>query len=77
MTDSASLACTSAAFYVSDDVICGGGAGQFERLFNDQFEGCEIEVILQITTIDCDVTLSRYQTDSGNGCFFCGQCRSM
>ena len=47
MTDSASLSCTSAAFYVSDDVICGGGAGQFERLFNDQFEGLATDVFLR------------------------------
>ena len=36
MTDSTCLACTSAAFNVSNNVICGGCACQFKWLFNDQ-----------------------------------------
>ena len=63
VTNSSGLTCTAAALDVGNYVISGGGSCQFQRLFNNQFKSSQIEVILQIAAIDCNITLSRYQSE--------------
>ena len=68
MTDGAGLSGSTAALYGSNHVIDSSCAGQFQRLFNDNFKSFQVKVIIKYATIDYDISLSCYQTDSGNGC---------
>ena len=69
MTNGTSLSCVSATAYVYDNVkfisiICSN-----KRLTNDNFQSLKTQILVNVTFVDGDLTCSRYQIYSGNGCF--------
>ena len=54
MTDRASLAGNTAAGYVTLDVETTQSVGQLHGLTNDQFQGLQTKVVVDVTTVDLD-----------------------
>ena len=64
MTDRARLTGHAAAGDSADDVELLAGAGEFEGLTNDQLEGLETEVIVDVSVVDGDLTGACIETNS-------------
>ena len=68
MTDSAGLSGKSAALNGSDDIELALSSGNAERLVNDELQGLEAEVIVDVTTVDDDgAGALLIQADAGDG----------
>ena len=69
VTDSACLAGDTAALSSANDVELAFGAGYGEGLVNDELEGFETEVFVDVSLIDGDHTGAGVNTNAGNGFF--------
>ena len=68
MTDGAGLSGSTAALYGSNHVIDSSCAGQFQRLFNDNFKSFQVKVIIKLHRpfdydIPCPATRRTLATD--------------
>lgn len=69
VADGTGLTGNAAARDGTHDVELAEGVCKVERLADDQFEGLEAEVIVDITTVDGDRTGTGIEPHAGNGLF--------
>ena len=67
MTDSASLTGNTAAGNADDDVVLALQAQQDQRRTDDQLQGLQTEVVVDITIVDGDLTGAGVNANAGNG----------
>ncbi len=67
MADSASLTGNTAAGNADDDVILALQAQQDQRRTDDQLQGLQTEVVVDITIVDGDLTGAGVNANAGNG----------
>ena len=67
VADSASLTGNTAAGNADDDVILALQAQQDQRRTNDQLQGLQTEVVVDITIVDGDLTGAGVNANAGNG----------
>ena len=64
VSDSTSLSCISAAFYVNENVKFALCLCSSKRLTNDYFQCFKTEVLVDISFIDCDFACTRCKVNS-------------
>ena len=69
MTDGASLAGNAAAAYGADNVELTSGVGYFKWLADNNLQGVQAEVIVNISVVDGNFAGARVESYSGNGVF--------
>ena len=67
MADSASLTGNTAAGNADDDVILALEAQQDQRRADDQLQGLQTEVVVDVTVIDGDLASALINANAGNG----------
>ena len=67
MADSASLAGNTATGNADDDVILALEAQQDQRRADDQLQGLQTEVAVDVTVVDGDLTGAGVNANAGNG----------
>ena len=67
MADSASLTGNTAAGNADDDVILALEAQQDQRRADDQRQGLQTEVVVDVTVIDGDLASALINANAGNG----------
>ena len=67
VTDRAGLTGDAAAFDVGDDVIFANSVGNAERLVDNELEGFQAEIIVDVTAVDGDLAGTGIQTNAGDG----------
>ena len=67
MTDRAGLTGDAAALDVGDDVIFADSVGNAERLVDNELEGFQAEIIVDVTAVDGDLAGTGLQTNAGDG----------
>lgn len=65
MTDSARLTCNSAARNCADNVELADSIGKIKRLTNDKLKRFKTEVIVDISSVNGNVTVTRVYSYSG------------
>ena len=66
VTDSACLTGKTAAVYVCDDIELTSSAGNTEGLVNDELEGLETEILVDVLLIDGDNACAGNYANTGN-----------
>ena len=67
VTDRACLTGDAAALNVGNDVILADSIGNAERLVDNELEGFQTEIIVDVTTVDGDLAGTGIQTNAGDG----------
>ena len=67
MADSASLAGNTAAGNADDDIVLALQAQQDQRRTDDQLQGLQTEVVVDITIVDGDLAGAGVNANAGNG----------
>ena len=67
VTDSACLTGDTTTVYVSNDVELAGSAGYAEGLVDDELKGLETEVLIDVLTVNGDLTVTGIYSYTSNG----------
>ena len=68
MSDCTSLTCYSTACYCANDIVLIHCICYSKWLTNDELECLKTEVIVNVSAVDCDLTCTLVNTNTGNSC---------
>ena len=69
MTDCAGLTGKSAAINIHKNIITSLETRENERLTDRHLQGFKSEIIINVTTVDNDLSITRNEANTGNGLF--------